>query len=409
MTSFGRNSGASGLRPSVLGLIALALAATLAVPAARAQLAPNFHITAPYAILIDYDSGTVLYQKKADTPWPPASLAKLMTMEVVFNEIKHGDLKLDAELVVSERAWRRGGAPSRTSSMFAAIHSRVKVTDLMQGVIVQSGNDACIVFAEAIAGNEDNFARMMTDRARELGLNSADFRNSTGLYDPEQSISVRDLAKLAAHLIRTYPEFFPYYSQQEFTWNKIRQQNRNPLLTMGIGADGMKTGFIKESGYGLVGTAKHDDARLIVVVNGVNSAKERADEAKKLLEWGFRNFESRLLFKEGTTVIEARVFGGERGRVPLVGAGAIRMLVPKGVSEKYIVRAAYTGPLRTPVKKGAEVARLKVFRGDTIVLEAPLYAGADVGAGGLFQRVIDITTETAIGFIRTAMNSVLKK
>jgi D-alanyl-D-alanine carboxypeptidase (penicillin-binding protein 5/6) len=406
--SFGRNN-SSGPRPCVLGAFMLALAATLAVPSARAQLMPNFQVTAPYAILMDYDSGTVLYQKKADTPWPPASLTKLMTMEIVFDEIKNGDLKLDDELVVSERAWRRGGAPSRTSSMFAAIHSKVKVSDLMQGVIVQSGNDACIVFAEAIAGNEDTFARRMNERARELGLTSADFRNSTGLHDPEQAISVRDLAKLAAHLIRTYPEFFPYYSQQEFTWNKIRQLNRNPLLTMGIGADGMKTGFIKESGYGLVGTAKHDDARLIVVVNGVASAKERADEAKKLLEWGFRSFESRLLFKEGTTITEARVFGGERGRVPLVGAGEIRMLAPKGVSERYIVRVAYTGPLRTPVKKGAEVARLKVFRGDTIVLEAPLYAGADVGEGGLMQRAIDNTTEMAIGFIRTAMSSVLKK
>jgi D-alanyl-D-alanine carboxypeptidase (penicillin-binding protein 5/6) len=400
--------GSIGARRRLIGLVALALPAMWPVPAAWAQ-APNINLSAPYAVLMDYDTGTVLYERKADTPWPPASLAKLMTMEIVFSQIKNGDLKLDELLVVSERAWRRGGAPSRTSSMFVSIHSRVAVSDLIQGVVVQSGNDACIVFAEAIAGNEDNFARMMTDRARELGLTSADFRNSTGLNDPDQSISVRDLAKLAAHLIRTYPEFFPYYSQQEFTWNKIRQLNRNPLLTTNIGADGMKTGYIRQSGYGIVGTAKQNDVRLIVVLNGVASEKERADEAKKLLEWGFRNFDSRLLFREGTVVTEARVFGGERGRVPLVGAGEIRMLVPKAAGEKYLVRAFYTGPLRAPVKKGAEVARLKVFRGDRIIVDAPLYTGADVGEGGLFQRAIDTTTEMAIGFIRTGMNSVLKK
>ena len=399
--------GSIGAGRRLIGLVALALAAMLQVPA-WAQ-APHINLGAPYAILIDYDTGSVLYERKADTPWPPASLAKLMTMEIVFSQIKNGDLKLDEQLVVSERAWRRGGAPSHTSSMFASIHSRVAVSELIQGVVVQSGNDACIVFAEAIAGNEDNFARMMTDRARELGLTSADFRNSTGLNNPDQSISVRDLAKLAAHLIRTYPEFFPYYSQQEFTWNKIRQLNRNPLLTTNIGADGMKTGYIRQSGYGIVGTAKQNDVRLIVVLNGVASEKERADEAKKLLEWGFRNFDSRLLFREGTVVTEARVFGGERGRVPLVGAGEIRMLVPKAAGEKYLVRAFYTGPLRTPVKKGAEVARLKVFRGDTIVLDTPLYAGADVGEGGLIQRAIDTSTEVALGFIRTGMNSVLKK
>ena len=381
----------------------------LAAPAARAQFAPNFQISAPYVILMDYASGTVLFEKKADTPWPPASLAKLMTMEIVFNEIKRGDLKLDDLLVVSANAWRKGGAPSRGSAMFASIHSKVKVEDLIQGVIVQSGNDASIVFAEALAGNEDLFARMMNERARELGLASADFRNSTGLHDPEQTISVRDLAKLAAHLIRTYPEFFPYYRQREFTWNKIRQLNRNPLLDMNIGADGMKTGFIKESGYGLVGTAVQDGQRLIVVVNGVHDQKQRGEEAKKLLEWGFRNFEARQLFKEGATVAEARVFGGERGHVPLVGAGAIHLLTPRATGDKILARVYYTGPLRAPIKKGTESGRLKVFRGDKVVLEQPLYAGADVGPGSLVQRAIDGTSETAIGWVRSAMSSVLKR
>ena len=215
---------------------------------ADAQFTPNFQVSAPYAIVVDHESGTVLFERSADTPRPPASLTKLMTMELVFSEIKSGDLKLEEEFVVSENAWRKGGAPSRGSTMFASIHSRIRAVDLIQGAIVPSGNDACIVFAEGIAGNEDQFARMMTARAHELGLRSADFRNSTGLHDPDQVISARDLAKLASHIIRTYPDLYKYFGQREFTWNKIRQTSRNPLLEMNIGADGLKTGFIKEFG-----------------------------------------------------------------------------------------------------------------------------------------------------------------
>jgi D-alanyl-D-alanine carboxypeptidase (penicillin-binding protein 5/6) len=388
---------------------ALALATCLLGTPARAQFAPNFTVDAPYAIVIDYDSGTVLYEKNADTPWPPASLAKLMTMELVFNEIKNGDLKLHEELVVSANAWRKGGAPAGGSTMFAPVHSRISVENLIQGAVVQSGNDACIVFAEAIAGNEDSFARMMNARARELGLNTAEFRNSTGLHDREQVISVRDLAKLAAHLIRTYPEFYKYYGQADFTWNKIRQANRNPLLEMNIGADGLKTGYIKESGYGLVGSAVQGEQRLIVVVNGVDTAKERANEARRLLEWAFRNFESRLLFSEGTVVAQARVFGGDQRYVPLVGERSIRLLSPRAGGDKFVVRAQYTGPLPAPIKKGAEVARLRVFRGGSVALEVPLFAATDVGVGSLVQRAFDSTSELATGWVRSGIASVLKR
>jgi D-alanyl-D-alanine carboxypeptidase (penicillin-binding protein 5/6) len=390
-------------------LVACAAATLRLTPEALAQFAPNFTVNAPYAIVVDYASGTVLYEKSADTPWPPASMAKLMTMEIVFDEIRSGGLKLDEPLLISENAWRRGGAPAGGSTMFAAIHSRVPVVDLIQGAIVQSGNDACIAFAEAIAGNEDLFARLMSARARELGLDSANFRNSTGLHDPEQVISVRDLAKLAAHIIRTYPEFYRYYGQEEFTWNKIRQRNRNPLLEMNIGADGLKTGFIKESGYGLVGSAVQDGQRLIVVVNGVDTAKERANEARRLLEWAFRSFESRLLFRAGTVVGEARTFGGDQRYVPLVGGGEIRLLQPRAGGDRFVARVHYTGPLRAPVKKGAEVARLKIHRGDNVALDVPLYAAADVGRGSLVQRALDSTGELAVGWLRTGISAVLKK
>jgi D-alanyl-D-alanine carboxypeptidase (penicillin-binding protein 5/6) len=376
---------------------------------AAAQFVPNFTVNADHAIVVDHTSGTVLYEKSADVPSPPASLAKLMTMELVFNEIKSGDLKLHEEIVVSANAWRKGGAPAGGSTMFAPVHSRISVENLIQGAIVVSGNDACIAFAEALAGNEDSFARMMNARARELGLSSAEFRNSTGLHDPEQVISVRDLARLASHLIRTYPDFYKYYSQPDFTWNKIRQQNRNPLLEMNIGADGLKTGYIKESGYGLVGSAVQDGQRLIVVINGAETPKDRANEARRLLEWAFRSFESRLLFREGTVVAQARVFGGDQRYVPLVGNGAIRLLSPRGGGDKFVVRAQYTGPLPAPIKKGAEVARLRVTRGNSTALEVPLYAGADVGVGSLTQRAYDSTSELASGLVRSGIASVLKR
>jgi D-alanyl-D-alanine carboxypeptidase (penicillin-binding protein 5/6) len=385
-----------------------ALTFLAACTATQAQFTPNFQVSAPYVILVDYESGTVLYEKSADTPWPPASLAKLMTMEMVFNEIRQGNLKLEEELIVSVNAWRNGGAPAGGSTMFAPVHSRISVVNLIQGAIVQSGNDACIVFAEAIAGNEDLFARLMNARARELGLKSAEFRNSTGLPDPGQVISVRDLAKLASHLIRTYPEFYKYYGQEEFTWNKIRQSNRNPLLEMNIGADGLKTGYIKDAGYGLVGSAVQNGQRLIVVVHGLETAKDRASEAKRLLEWGFRNFESRQLFAPDTEVAQVRVFGGDRRYVPVKGRGPIHLLTPRGGGDKFIARVHYTGPLPAPVTAGTEVARLRVMRGDNVALNVPLYAALDVAEGSLAQRALDSTTEMTGGWIRRGINKVLK-
>lgn len=376
--------------------------------AAHAQFTPNFQINASHAILVDYESGTVLFEKNPDEPWPPASLAKLMTMEIVFSEIKSGELKLDEELVVSVDAWRRGGAPAGGSTMFAPVHSRVPVIDLIQGAVVQSGNDACIVFAEAIAGNEDLFSRMMNARAKELGLHSANFRNATGLPDPNQAISVRDLARLAAHLIRTYPEFYKFYGQPDFTWNKIRQQNRNPLLEMNIGADGLKTGYIKESGYGLVGSAVQDGQRLIVVVHGAETPKDRANDAKRLLEWGFRNFESRRLFPEGDNIAEIRVFGGDSRYVPVVGKGPIYLLSPRGGGDKFVARVHYRGPVIAPIARGQQVARLRITRGNNIALEVPLYAAADIGEGSLVQRALDSTTELTGGWIRRGINKVLK-
>jgi serine-type D-Ala-D-Ala carboxypeptidase (penicillin-binding protein 5/6) len=308
---------------------AVGCAAAAPNPVSGPKSSEGYQTAAAHAILIEADSGSVLFEKAADDLIPPASLSKLMTQEVVLNEIRQGRLKPTTEFIVSTNAWRRGGAPSHTSSMFIPIHSKVSVDDLLHGAIIQSANDACIALAEGISGNESAFAELMTKRARELGLTKSTFGNSTGLPDPRQLMTSRELAKLARHIIETYPEYYKYYGEREFTWNKIRQFNRNPLLALNIGADGLKTGFTKEAGYGLVGSAVQNGLRLIVVVNGLRSEKERADEAKKMLDWGFHNFQSGLLFAQGQEIAQAKLYGGAKGHVPLTarrlfrpGAGA---------------------------------------------------------------------------------------
>jgi D-alanyl-D-alanine carboxypeptidase (penicillin-binding protein 5/6) len=287
--------------------------------------------------------------------------------------------------------------------MFVAIHSKVSVADLLHGVVIQSGNDACIVLAEGIAGSEEKFAEMMTARARELGLTKSTFGNSNGLPDPKQLMTARELAKLARQIIRTYPDHYSMYGETEFTWNKIRQLNRNPLLTMNIGADGLKTGFTKEGGYGLVGSAVQNGMRLIVVVNGTKTDKERAEEGKKLLEWGFHNFQPETLFAEGQPIADAKLYGGERGSVPLTADRVVSLMVSRVAQNKIIARVVYNGPVPAPVHEGQPIGTLKVWRGDELVLEVPLQAAESVGTGNLSQRAFDAATELVIGLFRAGI------
>jgi D-alanyl-D-alanine carboxypeptidase (penicillin-binding protein 5/6) len=386
----------------VLASVACALATAAAAPNPVSGSKPSdgYQTAAPHAILIEAESGTVLFEKGADDLIPPASLSKLMTQEVVFNEIKQDRLKPTTEFRVSTNAWRRGGAPSHTSSMFIPINSKVAVDDLLHGAIIQSANDACIALAEGISGNESAFAELMTKRARELGLTKSTFGNSTGLPDPRQLMTARELAKLARHIIETYPDYYKYYSEREFTWNKIRQFNRNPLLAMNIGADGLKTGFIKEAGYGLVGSAVQNGLRLIVVVTGLRSEKERADDAKKMLEWGFHNFQSGLLFADGQEIAQAKVYGGAKGHVPLTAGKEVRLMVPRGSRDKIIARVVYSGPVPAPVQQGQKIGMLKVWRGESVVLEVPLRAAESVDAGSMPRRAFDAATELVLGLFR---------
>jgi D-alanyl-D-alanine carboxypeptidase (penicillin-binding protein 5/6) len=393
-------------------LVASLCVAALAAPAPAQKAAPAVAqkkdalkkdepaISAPHAILIDAEYGAVLFERDADKLIFPASLGKLMTVEYVFHELTEGRIKLTDEFMVSENAWRKGGAPSHGSTMYAALNSRVSVGDLIHGMIVQSGNDACIVLAEGIAGNEAEFAAKLTQRAREIGLTKSVFTNSNGLPDPDEKVTTRELGLLARHIIRNYPEYYAIFGEREFTWNKIRQQNRNPLLTMGIGADGLKTGFTKDAGYGLVGSAVQNGLRLVVVVNGLKTAKDRADEAKKLLEWGFRSFEQRVLFAEGQTIGAAKVYGGAQGRVTLVAAGPVRVMLPKSGAEKLIARIVYTGPVPAPIEQGQRIGAIKVWRNDNVILEMPLKAAESVGKGNMPQRAFDVVTEMMVMLFR---------
>ena len=400
--------------PALQRLAAASLVLALAAGGAAVYAANNsvqggkkdehaFDGDAPTAILMEAGSGSILFEKNADELRAPSSMLKLMTVAVVFDAIREGKVKLTDEFRISEGAWRRGGAPSGGSTMFAAINSKVPVEDLLRGAIIQSGNDACIALAEGISGNERMFANdRMTKRARELGLAKSTFGNASGLPDPNNRMTVRELATLARHLILDFPEFYKLFNEREFTWNKIRQQNRNPLLNSLNGADGLKTGYTKEGGYGMVGSAVQNGVRLIVVVNGLDDPDDRAQEAKKMLEWGFRNFEARTLFAENQQVGFARVFGGESRHVKLASREPIKVMVPKTGNEKLIARIVYNGPVRAPVQQGQKIGVVRVWRGDKVAMDAPVFAAEAVGTGSTMRRAIDGASELFIGMFRAS-------
>ncbi len=361
--------------------------------------AQSFETRAQHALLMDAETETVLFQKAADVRMPPASMAKLMTVAVVFDAIKTGKLSLDTEFQVSENAWRNGGANSGGSTMFAKLGSTIKVSDLLRGIIIQSANDGCIVVAEGMAGTEKTFANLMNAEARKLGLTDSHFTNATGLPDPDEYVTAHDLARLARHIIYDDAEFYPIFSEKEFTWNKIRQQNRNPLLDMGIGADGLKTGFTDASGYGLVASAVRDGQRLIMVINGTKSEKERAEEARKLMDWGLRGFEKVELFRQGEEVGRAAVFGGAQGSVGLVGKGGIAAFVPRGSRDLIKGRVVYRGPVPAPIEAGQEIGKLQITLGTDVLREAPVYANEDVGRGSIPERAMDGLKELLLGWL----------
>ncbi len=379
-------------------ILAIICLITMSFPTlSRSQDVP-FDTKAPQAILIDANSGAVFFEKNADELVPPASMSKLMTMTLVMEALKAGKLTLDQEILISEDAWRRGGSASGGSTMYAELNSHVKVVDLMHGAMIQSANDACIAFAEALAGSEPAFAQRMTERGRELGLKNATFRNSTGLPDPEHLMSVRDLTILARHIITDFPEYYKFYSEPEFTWNKITQQNRNPLLKEYPGADGVKTGYTKESGYGLVGSAVRDGRRLLMVIAGLKSINERREEAQKLLDWGFRQFKSMDVYAAGETVSKARVWGGTERWVNLVTKNDVRLALSQQEQDKIEVKLNYIGPLMAPVRSGQEIGTIRFLIDGKAVAEVPVQTAAAVDAvDSMWSKSLDSITMMIFG------------
>jgi len=382
-----------GIRSTVAMLVATLLVTS--APDADAA----FQSEAPYAFLMDYDTGAVLYNKRGDEPMPPASMSKLMTLAVVFKALDEGRLELTDEFVVSVHAWRTGGAPAGTSAMFLPINSTATVEQLIRGVAIQSGNDASIVLAEGLAGSVDSFVRLMNEYAAKLGLENSRFANSTGLPDPDHYMSARDIAILARHIIRTYPEYYKYFGEQKLEYRRHTFYNRNRLVRAGD-ADGLKTGYTKDAGYGIVASAKTDDRRMIAVVNGLETRSARRNEAMRLLNWGLRSFKEFKLFEAGEIVGTARVWGGSSRFIDLMGKGDVRILLPRSTNrERISAEIAYVGPLYPPIERGDKIAEIRVTTDEGISNSAPLYAAENIEQGGTISRGFDTILMLAFGWL----------
>ncbi len=338
---------------------------------------------AKQAILVDFETGAVLFEKNAYESMAPSSMSKLMTIYMVFERLRDGQLSLEDKFSVSIKAWRKGG-----SKMFVKEGDKVSIEDLIRGVVVQSGNDACIVIAEGLSGDEETFAQEMTERGRELGLENSVFKNATGWPDLGHTMTARDLVVLAKRTVQDFPEFFHYYSEKNFTYNGIPQGNRNPLLYKNVGADGLKTGHTKLGGFGLVASAERRGRRLILVLNGLPSIKARSKESERLLEWGFREFNNYRLYSAGDIVTQAAVWLGDADQVPLVIENDLVITMPKKSRRKMKVTTRFEEPISAPIRAGQESALLEVSAPGFETLEIPLVAGEGVGQLGALGRVV---------------------
>jgi serine-type D-Ala-D-Ala carboxypeptidase (penicillin-binding protein 5/6) len=346
---------------------------------------------ARWAFIQDFATGATLLEKNADVPMPPSSMTKLMTIYLVYDRLKQGKIKLDDALLVSDRAWKMGG-----SKMFVQVGAQVPVEDLIRGVIVQSGNDACIVFAEAIAGSEEQFADLMNQKAKELGLTNSNFKNSTGWPDPDQHMSCRDIATLARRIILDFPEYYHYDAEKTFKYNNIEQGNRNPMVQKGT-ADGLKTGHTEAGGYGLVVSSKRGDRRVVAVLNGLESMHQRAEESERLVDWAFANFEDVTLFTAGDVVERVRVWLGTSPTVPLVGGRDLVVTMPRNWRKNASVKVSYDAPIYAPIAKGTTLGKLTVVGQGVPAMDVPLLAGNDVPKLSLPGRAIAVVSHYVTG------------
>jgi D-alanyl-D-alanine carboxypeptidase (penicillin-binding protein 5/6) len=362
--------------------VVVMLGALTAALAAAPAMAAQIETLAKQAYMIDAQTGTVLLDKNGEQPMPPSSMAKMMTIHIVFDRLKQGRLSLKDEFLVSEKAWRMQG-----SKMFVELGKKISVENLLRGVIVQSGNDATVVLAEGISGDEGAFADLMNSEARKMGLTDSHFMNASGWPADGQVVSARDLAKLALSTIRDYPELYKIYAEVNFTWHGIKQGNRNPLLYMNIGADGLKTGHTEAAGYGLTASAVRSGRRLILVLNGMSSMRERSQESAKLMEWGFREFNNYALFKKGDTVDSAAVWLGTESSVPLIIDRDLTVTLPRAASRAAKVTAMFNAPVAAPITAGRELGKVRITMPDVAPIEVPLKAGKSVDRLGFMGRL----------------------
>ena len=382
-------------------LAAIVVTGLALLGAGLARATEPFDVNAPYAILMDSATGAVLFEKDADTQTPPASMVKLMTLDVIFSALKDGRIKFEDEYPVSPNAYKKGGERSGATTMFMPVNSSARIADLVSGIAVASANDACIVIAEGMAGSETAFADLMTQAGRDLGINKAHFTNPSGLPDSDQTMSVRDIALVAQHLINQYPEYYPYFSQRNLSINNKLLLNKNSLLSQNIGVDGLKTGASASGGNGIVASALNDGRRLIVVLNGEKNESERSTDARKLFEYGMKAYKEAMVFDAGEIISEARVWGGTRYFVPLVSEGPAHIIVPRTTTESGRLKASvvYLGPLKAPVKKGDSVGYLRVETVDGIVSKVPVFAGTDIPRSGVLARGLDSILVLSLGWL----------
>jgi D-alanyl-D-alanine carboxypeptidase (penicillin-binding protein 5/6) len=360
-------------------------------PAAPQDLSdPNTTIQTPaqFAVVMDFDTGAVLFSKGGDDLMKPASMAKLMTVAILFERLKNKDIKLDDTFLVSEKAWRQSIAEkSQASKMFVQVGDSIRVEDLVRGIVIQSGNDACIVVAEHIGGSEEGFARLMNAEAKRIGLTRSVFANSSGLPDPAQNVTAHEMALIARYIIREFPDYYHYFSEKDFTWSKITQPNRNLLLGVYPGADGLKTGHTAESGYGMTASATQDGRRLIVVVNGLKSENERLAEVKRLFDIGFREFKTYALFKPGDVVAEAEVWAGESQSVPLTVRAPVKTMLRRSSRPGLKVTLKYNEPIISPIQRGQQLGSLLITAPGAPDMTVPVFAATAVDSGGLFTQM----------------------
>ncbi|WP_455478383.1 D-alanyl-D-alanine carboxypeptidase family protein [Bartonella sp. B10] len=362
--------------------------------------AQNFQISASQVLLLDDYTDTMLLEKQSNVAFPPASLAKLMTAEVVFHQLKEGKLSSTQTFKVSENAWRKGGAPSGTTTMFAGVKTEVSVLDLLRGLIIVNGNDAAIILAEGISGSESDFVKLMNQRAKLLGLSNSHFVNSTGLPEEGQFVTLRDMITLTRHIAHEYPEYYALYREPDFTWNKIFQRNKNPLISKEIGVEGFGFGYSEEEGFSMVVTVYKNDKRLFLAINGLQDGKKNTKEIERILQWGMTAFDLKTIFVKEDIIGYASVYGGSQNSVPLIVKEKVNCMLSNEKRNNIKAKIKYHGPLKAPIVLGQQVGVIQILENKQILLEKPIFAGANVQEGNFFSKVKDAFYEITIGWLR---------